>query len=162
MSHVREAGPRRFAPLPIGCVACLCPADLLSGTGLGELVVAGDGCGGIVIVRADPRIAIEGRLLRDWHDAAPPGFTLECTGLPGHAGDVIRAGAADQRVVYVVRGTADQVNDVLEACWPDLRRARCSTGPVPPRALHLPAHEVRPHPLNALSERGVVLRLHDA
>jgi hypothetical protein len=110
---------RSFAPLPLGCCGCLYPPDMLPGTGLGECVVAGDGDGGILIVRADPHIAVSGQLLRDWHDRLPGPFGLECHGDPDHIGDLIRVEAADQRVVYVITRVADRANDVWEASWPD-------------------------------------------
>lgn len=106
-------------PLPLGCVGCLCSSDLASAAGLGECTVAGDGLGGIVIVRADPRIAVSGLLLGDWHDLVPPGFSLECQGAPDHVGDVIRAGAGADRVVYVITAVADRASDLWEARWPD-------------------------------------------
>lgn len=110
---------RRLTPLPLGCCGCLCPSDVLPGTGLGECVVAGDGAGGVLVVRADPRIAVSGLLLRDWHDSRPAPFGLECHGDPDHIGDLIRVEAADQRVVYVITRAADRANDIWEASWPD-------------------------------------------
>ena len=59
-----------------------CPADLASATGLGQCIVGGDGAGGIRIMQADPRIAVSGRLLLDWHDMVPPGFSLRLPGRP--------------------------------------------------------------------------------
>ena len=109
----------RYTPLDLGVTGTLCPPDVLPGTGLGECVVAGDGEGGILIVRADPRIAVSGRLLRDWHDAQPPGFALQCSGDPDCIGDLIRVEAADGRAVYVIARRADCAYDVWEACWPD-------------------------------------------
>lgn len=108
----------RFAPLPRGVTGTLCPLNEVP-AGLGKFVVAGDGDGGVVIVRADPRIAVSGRLLLDWHDEAPRFMTLECHGKPDHAGDVIRVDAAGERAVYVVTHVADRVNEVWEARWPD-------------------------------------------
>lgn len=106
-------------PLPPGCEGCLYPRHLVPDTGLGECIVAGDGAGGILIVRADPRIAISGLLLRDWHDGTPPGISLECRGNPDCIGDVIRAEGAARRAVYVVTGVAGRVNGVWEGRWPD-------------------------------------------
>ena len=106
-------------PLPAGCTGTLCSPDLASAAGLGECTVAGDGAGGVLIVRADPRIAVNGRLLRDWHEMAPPGFSLECRGDADHIGDVIRVEAEGSRAVYLITGTADRANDVWEARWPD-------------------------------------------
>lgn len=108
----------RFAPLPRGVTGVLCPPRKAL-TGLGECVLAGDGDGGVLVVRADPRIAVSGMLLRDWHDGTPACISLECHGDPDHAGDVIRVETAAQRVVYVVTHAADPVNDVWEARWPD-------------------------------------------
>lgn len=108
----------RFAPLPRGVTGTLCSPDEVP-AGLGQFTVAGDGDGGVVIVRADPRIAVSGRLLRDWHEEAPGFITLECHGEPDHAGDVIRAAAAGERAVYVVTGMTDRVHGVWEARWPD-------------------------------------------
>ena len=110
---------RLYEPLPLGVTGTLCPSDELPGTGLGECVVAGDGEGGVLIVRADPRIAVSGLLLRDWHDGQPGSFTLECHGSPDHIGDLIRVEAADERVVYVITRVADRANDIWEASWPD-------------------------------------------
>ena len=109
----------RLEPLPAGCTGCLCPPDLASAAGLGECTVAGDGAGGVLIVRADPRIAVSGRLLLDWHEMVPPGFSLECRGAADHVGDVIRAGTGGSRAVYLITGAADRANDVWEARWPD-------------------------------------------
>lgn len=109
----------RLEPLPAGCTGCLCPPDLASAAGLGECTVAGDGAGGILIVRADPRIAVSGRLLSDWHEMAPAGFSLECQGDTDHIGDVIRIEAGGSRAVYLITGAADRANDVWEARWPD-------------------------------------------
>lgn len=109
----------RLEPLPAGCTGCLCTPDLASAAGLGECTVAGDGAGGILVVRADPRIAVEGRLLRDWHELTPPGFSLECCGDADHIGDVIRAEGRGGRAVYVITGVADRANGVWEARWPD-------------------------------------------
>src|ERR1700677_4968944 len=93
-----DVSTRSFTPLPLGCCGCLCAPDLLAGTGLGECMVAGDGEGGVVVVRADPRVAVSGVLLRDWHDALPGSFSLECRGDPDHIGDLIRVNAAGQRL----------------------------------------------------------------
>jgi hypothetical protein len=114
----------RLEPLSAGCTGCLCDPDLASAAGLGECIVAGDGAGGVVIVRADPRIAVSGILLLGWHDMTPPGFSLECRGGTGHIGDVIRAGAGIGRAVYVVTrlvtsGEPPRGNLIWEACWPD-------------------------------------------
>ena len=111
-------------PRPIGRPGCLCPPDLASAAGLGECIVAGDGAGGILIVRADPRIAVSGMLLLGWHDMTPPGFSLECRSGTGHIGDVIRAEAEDSRAVYVVTrlvtpGEPPWGNLIWEASWPD-------------------------------------------
>ena len=86
--------------------------------------MAGDGAGGILIVRADPRIAVSGMLLLDWHDAVPPGISLECQRVTGHIGDVIRVEAEEERAVYVVTrlinpGEPLEGNLVWEARWPD-------------------------------------------
>jgi hypothetical protein len=109
--------PARFTPLPAGVAGTLCP-PVASGT-FGECVVAGDGSDGILIVRADPCIAVSGMLLRDWHEGTPGYISLECRGNPGHEGDLIRIEGASRRVVYVITRAADPVNDVWEACWPD-------------------------------------------
>ena len=109
----------RLEPLPAGCTGCLCPADLASAAGLGECTVTGDGAGGVLVVRADPRIAVNGRLLRDWHEMTPPGFSLECRGGADHIGDVIRVETAGSRAVYLITGAADRASDVWEARWPD-------------------------------------------
>ncbi len=114
----------RFKPLSAGCTGCLCPSDLASAAGLGECTVAGDGAGGILIVRADPRIAVSGMLLLDWHEMVPPGMSLECQRAPDHIGDVIRVEAEEERAVYVVTrlvnpGEPPGGNLVWEARWPD-------------------------------------------
>ena len=114
----------RLEPLPAGCTGCLCPADLASAVGLGECTVAGDGTGGVLIVRADPRIAVAGMLLLGWHDAVPPGFSLECQGDADYIGDVIRVEAEGERAVYVVTrlvnpGESSWGKLVWEARWPD-------------------------------------------
>ena len=114
----------RLEPLPAGCTGCLCPPDLASAAGLGECTVAGDGAGGVLVVRADPRIAVSGRLLLDWHEMVPPGFSLECRGGADHIGNVIRVEADNERAVYVVTrlvnpGGSPWGNLIWEARWPD-------------------------------------------
>jgi hypothetical protein len=111
--------PSRFEPLPRGVAGTLRFQDGASRDGLGECVVEGDGDGGIVIVRADPRVAVSGVLLRDWHEGTPGYITLECAGDPDHIGDVVRFDGANRRVVYAIRCATDPVNDVWEARWPD-------------------------------------------
>lgn len=106
---------RACEPLPAGITGCLCPQDLLVGTGLGECVVRGTASGVLEIDRADPVIAVEGRLLLDWHIVTPPGISLECKGGGWPEGDVIRVEAADRRVVYVVTRRVDSEHDVWEA-----------------------------------------------
>lgn len=111
--------PSRFTPLPAGVAGTLRFQDGLSWDGLGECVVEGDGDGGIVIVRADPRVAVSGMLLRDWHEGTPGYIALECLGAPDHIGDVVRFDGVNRRVIYMIRRAVDPVNDVWEATWPD-------------------------------------------
>jgi hypothetical protein len=110
-----ETCPGDWEPLPPGIQGCLCPQDLLPG--LGQCIVAGRAGGGLTVVRADPAIAVSGKLLRDWHDAGtPPGISLECRLNPDHIGDLIRVETADRRVIYAVTRVR---GDAWEARWPD-------------------------------------------
>lgn len=97
-----------YEPLSRGTRAKLC-LDL---HGLGELVVAGDGHGSLVVVRSDPRIAVSIQLLTDWHQGVPPGVALSCRSAT-HLGDVIRVGSAVYVIERVLSGVA------FEAVWPD-------------------------------------------